>query len=162
MFQFWATIFMVAAVVVFFIAWTRSLKVKDLVPAPAAKAEWDLYRTLVLVAIIAQLLLVIIGLIGLQRTFSYLSAVFIAYFSVVYYFSVRFMLGVLGEGVPKMERESGRALADVQDCLTVIRTTGESLQTADHPEDVRDAAGQILASSPNSSQSPRAHKQGNF
>jgi protein-S-isoprenylcysteine O-methyltransferase Ste14 len=97
MFQFWGTIFMAAAVVIFFIAWSRSIKIKDMVTSASAREDWNLFRVLVLVAIIAQLVLVIVALLGWRTTFAYLASIFIAFFSVVYYCSVQFMLRALGE-----------------------------------------------------------------
>lgn len=96
MFQFWGTIFMIAAVVIFFIAWSRSIKIKDMIKSVKAKEDWNLFRMLVLIAIIAQLVLVIVALLGWRTTFAYLSALFITFFSVVYYFSVRFLEKALG------------------------------------------------------------------
>lgn len=145
MFQLWGTIFMVGAVIVFFVAWSRSIKLKDMIKR--AREEWSLFRTLVLAAIIAQLILVIVALVGLRVTFSYLSALFIAYFSVVYYFSVQFMLAALGGGEGAKEKSDEKIFKEMRDCLTIISSSGEGLEKGDKPSDVRESAASIVSNS---------------
>lgn len=108
MFNWFVTIFMIVSIVILFAAWTRAIRVKEMVDQSAVQREWSLLRVLVFVALICEVVLLIIALVGLQLTFAYLSGIYLIYFSLLFFYLVSFFLRAVevsksGSSTPAMQ-----------------------------------------------------------
>jgi uncharacterized iron-regulated membrane protein len=145
MFQWFVSIFVIASGLILFLAWGRAIKAKPWIRTSASQRDWKTFRVMVLVALLCEIVLLVISLIGLPRTFAWLAGVFLIYFSVVFYFAVSFFRGVLASTEPGGEEESAvtdemRAnLAAIEGAASALRDEGAA--TAD---DLKKAAGHIV------------------
>ncbi|MGE3953997.1 MAG: hypothetical protein AB7F31_02215 [Parachlamydiales bacterium] len=94
MFNWLGTLIVLVSIVVLFAAWTRAVRVKEKIDMSAHGTEWALLRTLVFIAMVYQVVLAIIAIIGLKVTFAWLSAIFLIYYGVVFYFANSFFFHV--------------------------------------------------------------------
>ena len=94
MFNWLVTIFVLVSLIILFAAWTRAVRIKDRIDMSTHGGEWALLRTLVFIAMIFEVVLAIIAIVGLKLTFAWLSAIFLIYYSIVFFFLNTFYLHV--------------------------------------------------------------------
>ena len=92
MFNWLGTIFVLISLVLLFAAWTRAIRIKDRVKGEGVQSSWALLRILVFVAMLAEVVLAIIAIIGLRVTFAWMSALFLIYYSFVFFQLTTFFL----------------------------------------------------------------------
>lgn len=142
-FQWFVTIFVIASGLILFSAWGRAIGAKHWIRTAESERDWRTFRVLVLVALLCEIVLLIISLVGLQRTFAWLSAIYLIYFSVVFYFAVSFFRGVLSS----TEEGSGAEASDeMRQGISALENMARSLrdQGAATAEDLKKAAGEIV------------------
>ncbi|MBS0622095.1 MAG: hypothetical protein JSR80_03960 [Verrucomicrobia bacterium] len=95
MFNWLVAIFMLVSLVVLFIGWTKLIRVKEIIRGTEAQVQWTSLRIMVFVAMLVEVILLIVALLGARAFFSYLCPLFLIYFSVVVLFLVNFFLSSL-------------------------------------------------------------------
>lgn len=166
-FQWFVSILVIASGLVLFSAWGRAIGAKHWIKTAEGERDWRAFRILVLIALLGEIVLLILSLIGLERTFAWLSAIFLVYFSVVFYFAISFFRGVLSstdEGESTVSDAMRRDLSVIEGVAAALRDQGAA--TA---EDLKKAAAEIvdrarkvggsMGSSKKTKQSPRRHKR---
>jgi hypothetical protein len=141
-FQWFVSIFVIASGLILFSAWGRAIGAKYWIKTPEHERHWRAFRILVLVALLCEIVLLIISLIGLERTFAWLAAIFLIYFSILFYFGISFFRSVLsttdeGEGV--ISEAARKDVSAIEQLATTLRDEG-----ATTAEDLKKAAEEIL------------------
>lgn len=95
MFNWLATIFTIISLIVLFIAWSRTLNLKHHLKGAQEQQNWKIFRILVFVTFAYQIVLIIFAIIGMERTYAWLGAIFIMLFSVDVYYAVSLFIPVL-------------------------------------------------------------------
>lgn len=106
MFNWLVTIFMLVSLVILFAAWTRAIKAKDLVKSAAAQTQWITLRALVFIALCAEVLLLVLALVGAKIAFAWVGAIFLIFLSAVLFFTVSFFLAELEDRQEKPPSEA--------------------------------------------------------
>ena len=142
MFQWFVSIFVIASGIILFAAWGRAIRAKQWIVTEESTRDWMTFRALTLIALLCEIVLLIISLIGLPRTFAWLASIYLIYFSVVFYFAVSLFRGLLSssEGTPVSVTDEIRDdLAAIEEMAATLKEHGAS--TAD---DLKQAASHIL------------------
>ena len=100
MFNWLVSIFMIASIIILFAAWTRIIRIKDLLRTEAAQVEWGQLRILVFIALVVEAVLLILALIGARIPFAYVGAIFIIYLSYLFFHTSTFFLTSLEKRPP--------------------------------------------------------------
>ncbi len=148
MFNWLVTIFMLASLVVLFAAWTRAIRARDSMGAEV-QADWSILRIMVFVALLAEIVLLILALIGLKVAFAWIASIFLIYFSVVFLWTVNFFMTGMGTATTTTPpADLGKKATDMKSSVSVILGMAESLrdQGADSTQDLREVSETIITS----------------
>ena len=95
MFNWLVTIFMLASLVILFAAWTRAIRAKDMVKSSAAQRLWVTLRAGVFIALCAEIVLLILALVGTKVAFAWVASIFLIFFSGILLLTISFFLAEL-------------------------------------------------------------------
>ncbi len=94
MFNIIVALLVLIAGLTLFAGWSRALGLKRSVSTARNLTDWRTFRLLVLLSFVADLVLIIIALIGLPMTFSYLAGLMLIYLGVLFIYTINLARGI--------------------------------------------------------------------